>query len=149
VNESSAGIRLRRDLVAGLGVVAMSVLLLIVPVVVYATAMVIRERGAPDQAAIDAFAAAMSPVVMPWLVRLLTLLAAFRVVRRSESPRVVDGIAVGAVAGLLGLAVMLAFGGPLTLRAVALALLVVGIGWVGGIGGRMLPRPERGPRARA
>lgn len=136
----SLGIRLRRVLSAAFAVIALSFLLLFVPIIVYAFVLAFRARGAPDQAAINHFAAIVSPALMPWLERLLTLLLAFWVVRRTEAARAADGLFVGVLAGLLSLAVMLAFGGQLAVRSLLLSLVVVGLGWLGGfVGQRMSP----------
>ena len=134
----SSGIRLRRDLIAALGVIVVSFLLLFLPIVVYAFMLAFRARGAPDQAAINHFAAVLSPALMPWLVRLLTLLLAFWTVWRSEAPHTADGLVVGVVAGLLNLAVTLAFGGAPSLRSLVVFLVVVGLGWLGGFVGRRM-----------
>jgi hypothetical protein len=134
------GIRLRRVLSAAFAVIALSFLLLFVPIIIYAFVLAFRARGAPDQAAINHFAAMISPALMPWLERLLTLFLAFRVVRRTEAARAADGLFVGVLSGLLSLAVMLAFGGRLTVRSLLLFLVVVGVGWLGGfVGQKMSP----------
>jgi hypothetical protein len=140
VDGQSLGIRLRRVLSAAFAVIALSFLLLFVPIIVYAFVLAFRARGAPDQAAINHFAAIVSPALMPWLERLLALLLAFWVVRRTEAARAADGLFVGVLAGLLSLAVMLAFGGQLAVRSLLLSLVVVGLGWLGGfVGQRMSP----------
>jgi hypothetical protein len=140
VDRRSLGIRSRRVLCAAFAVIALSFLLLFVPIIIYAFVLAFRARGAPDQAAINHFAAIVSPALMPWLERLLTLLLAFWVVRRTEAARAADGLFVGVVAGLLSLAVMLAFGGQLAVRSLLLSMVVVGLGWLGGfVGQRMSP----------
>jgi hypothetical protein len=140
VDGKSLGIRLRRVLSAAFGVIALSFLLLCVPILIYAFVLAFRARGAPDQAALNHFAATVSPALLPWLERLLTLLLAYWVVRRSEAARAADGLSVGVLAGLLSLAVMLAFGGQLAVRSLLLSLVVVGLGWLGGfVGQRMSP----------
>jgi hypothetical protein len=141
VDGRSLGIRFRRILGAGFAVIALSLLLLFVPVIVYAFVLAFRARGAPDQVAINVFAAMISRALMPWLVRLLTLLLAFWVVRRNGTARAVDGLFVGVLAGVLSLAVTLAFGGRLDVRNLLLFLVVVVLGWLGGlVGRRMSPR---------
>ena len=134
----SSGIRLRRVLTAALAVIVVSFLLLFVPIIVYAFMLAFRARGAPDQAAINHFAAVLSPALMPWLVRLLTLLLAFWVVSRTEAARALDGLVVGVLAGLLNLAVTLAFGGRLAARNLVLFLVVAALGWLGGFAGRKI-----------
>jgi hypothetical protein len=130
-----------RVLGAGFAVIALSFVLLFVPVFVYAFALAFRARGAPDQAAISHFAATFSPVLMPWLERGLTLVLAFWVVRRADPARAVDGLLVGVLAGLLGTGVTLAFGGSLAVRSGVSFLIVVALGWLGGfLGQKMSPR---------
>jgi hypothetical protein len=134
-------LRIRRVLGAGFAVIALSFLLLFVPIIVYAFALAFQARGAPDQAAINRFAAMLSPALMPWLERVLALALAFWVVRRTKAARAVDGLFVGVLAGLLGTGVTLAFGGSLSMRSMASFLIIVGLGWLGGfVGQKMSPR---------
>ena len=138
VDHGSKGIRVRRALGAGFAAIAGSFLLLFVPIIVYAFVLAFRARGFPDQAAINHFAAVVSPVWMPWLERVLTLVLAFWAVRRNEQARAVDGLAVGVLAGLLGLGVTLAFGGSLAARTMVLFVILVGLGWLGGLVGKKM-----------
>jgi hypothetical protein len=124
---------------AGIGVIAGSFLLLFIPIIVYAFVLAIRALGAPDQAAINHFAATLSPALMPWLERVLTPILAYWVVRRTEEARAIDGLAVGLLAALLGLGVTLAFGGSLAARSVVSFLILVGLGWLGGLVGQRFP----------
>ena len=140
MDERSWGTRIRRALTAAVAVMAASFVALFVPIVVYAFVSACRARGAPDQAAINSFAATISPVLMPWFVRAGTLFASFWIVRRNAAARAIDGLVVGAAAGALSLAVSLAFGGRLDLRSLLLFLVAAGLGWLGGLAGRMMPR---------
>jgi len=79
-----------------------------------------------------------SPALMPWFERVLTPVLAFWVVRRKEQARAVDGLAVGFLAGLLGLVVTLAFGGSLDARSMVSFLILVGLGWLGGLVGQRM-----------
>jgi hypothetical protein len=140
VDKGSPGTRWRRILSAGFAVIALSFIVLFVPIIIYAFVLAFQARGVPDQAAINHFAATISPALMPWLERLLTLLMGFWVVRRSEAARATDGLFVGIVAGLLGLAVTLAFGRQLGVSSLLPLLVMVGLGWLGGfVGQRMSP----------
>jgi hypothetical protein len=131
---------LRRVAGAALAVIGASFLVLFVPIIVYAFVLAARARSAPDQVAINQFAATISPVLMPWLEAVLTLLLAFRVVRRNEAARAVDGLVLGVLSGLLSVAVTLAFGGRLAVRSLLLFLVVAALGWLGGfVGRRMSP----------
>jgi hypothetical protein len=128
-------------LAGGFAVIAGSFLLVFVPIIVYAFVLAVRALGAPDQAAINRFAAMVSPALMPWLERVLTPVLAFWVVRRTEEARAIDGLAVGLLAALLGLGVTLAFGGSLAARSMVPFLILVGLGWLGGlVGERMSAR---------
>ena len=138
VDHGSKGIRVRRVLGAGLAAIAGSLLLLFVPIIVYAFVLAFRARGFPDQAAINHFAAVVSPAWMPWLERVLTPVLAFWVVRRDEQARAVDGLAVGLLAGLLGLGVTLAFGGSLAVSSAVSFLILLGLGWLGGLVGKRM-----------
>ena len=141
VSHRTEGARARRVLLAGLAVLAGSFLLLFVPIIVYAFVLAFRARGFPDQAAINHFAAVVSPAWMPWLERVLTTVLAFWVVRGNVQARAVDGLAVGVLGGLLGLGVTLAFGGSLSAPTIVSFLVLVGLGWLGGlVGQRMTPR---------
>ena len=120
---------------------ALSFLILTVIVAVYAFVLAFQTRGAPDQAAISHFAARVSPKLMPWLEGALTFLAAVIVARRAEKARATQGLFIGILAGLLSLAVPLAFAGRLGLRNLVLFLIIVVLGWVGGFVGQK--RTER------
>ena len=73
---------------------------------------------------------------MPWLEMLLTLVVALSVARRAEQASIIHGLFIGILAGLLSLAVTLAFGGRLGLHNLALFPIVVGLGWLGGFVGQ-------------
>jgi hypothetical protein len=133
---SLSKIRWCRVLGAAFAVVALSFLLLMVIVTAYAFVLAFQARGAPDQIAINHFAASVSRGLMPWLEMVLTLLLAFRVARRTEGARLISGLIVGILAGLLSLAVTLAFGGRLGLHNTLFLLIVVALGWLGGFIGQ-------------
>src|ERR1039457_6939876 len=127
---SLSKIRWRRVLGAAFAVIALSFLIPIVIITVYAFVLAFQARGAPDQTAINHFAASVSPKLMPWLEMVLTLLLAFRVARRTEGASIISGLIVGILAGLLSLAVTLAFGG-----GVGFSVPRFPFCWVGGGGG--------------
>jgi hypothetical protein len=143
---------------AGFAVIGLSFLVLFVPIIVYAFELAVSARGVPNQAAINTFAATLSPALMPWAERVLTLVVAFWVVRRAAARRAVDGLLVGLVAGLLSIAVTLAFGGVLAIGSVVVVVILVGLGWLGGFVGHRLQQgtptdapstesPSKGPKA--
>ena len=71
---SLSKIRWRRVLSAAFAVIALSLLIPIVILTVYAFVLAFQARGAPDQTAINHFAASVSPKLIPWLEMVLTLL---------------------------------------------------------------------------
>ena len=137
--QSSSGIGWLRILGAALAVIALSFLSLMAMTTAYALVLAFQARGAPDQTAINHFAARISPRLMPWLEMLLTLVVAFRVTRRSRKASLMHGLLIGILAGLLSLAVSLAFGARLGLRNLLLLLIVAGLGWLGGFAGQKRP----------
>ena len=133
---SLSKIRWCRVLGAAFSVIALSFLIPIVIITVYAFVLAFQARGAPDQTSINHFAASVSPKLMPWLEMVWTLLLAFRVARRTEGASMISGLIVGILAGLLSLAVTLAFGGRLGLHNSLFLLIVVALGWLGGFIGQ-------------
>jgi hypothetical protein len=136
MNFSLAKIRWRHVLGASFAVIVLSFLIPIVIITVYAFALAFRARGAPGQSAINHFAASVTPKLMPWLEMVLTLLFAFRVARTTEGGSIISGLIVGILAGLLSLAVTLAFGGRLGLHDSLFLLILVALGWLGGSSGK-------------
>jgi hypothetical protein len=136
MNYSLSQLRWLRVLGAALAVIALSFLLLAVIITVYAFVLAFQARGAPDQTAINLFAARVSPKSMPWLEMLLTLLVAVKIARQTEEASIIHGLFVGILAGLLSVAVTLAFGGRLGLHNLLFFLIVVGLGWLGGFVGQ-------------
>ena len=136
MNYSLSSVRWLRILIAAVAVIAVSFLLLMVIITGYAFVLAFQVRGAPDQNAINHFAAKVSPKLMPWLEMLLTLVVTFIVARRAETASIVQGLFIGILAGLLSLAVILAFGGQLGLHNLVFLLTVVGLGWLGSFVGQ-------------
>ena len=133
---SLSGVRWLRVLGAALAVIALSFLVLTAIITIYAVVLAFRARGAPDQNAINHFAARVSPKLLPWLEMLLTLIVALRVARRAGMASIMHGFFIGILAGLLSLAVTLAFGGRLGALNLLFFLIVVGLGWLGGFVGQ-------------
>ena len=132
MNYSLSSIRWLRVLSAALAVIALSFLILTVIIALYAFGLAFQARGAPDQTAINHFAARVSPRVMPWLEVVLTFLAAVVVSRRTEKDGAIHGFFIGILAGLLSLAVPLALSGRLGFHNLVFFLIAVGLGWLGG-----------------
>ncbi|MGA7410761.1 MAG: hypothetical protein WBW33_09760 [Bryobacteraceae bacterium] len=129
---SPTGIRWLRVLGASLAVIALSFLALMIIIAVDAFVLAFRARGAPDQNAINHFAAWVSPRLMPWLEMLLTLVVAYGVAHRAEKAISMHGLLIGILVALLSLTVTLAFGGRLGLHNWLFAIGVTGLGWLGG-----------------
>ena len=136
MNYSLSRIRWPRVLGAALAVIALSFLVLMVIIAVHAFYLAFQARGAPDQKAINHFAAMVSPKLTPWLEMLLTLAVAISVARRVGNARIMHGLVIGALAGILSVLVTLPFGGRLGLHNLLFFLIVVGLGWLGGFIGR-------------
>lgn len=136
MSSSLAGIRWRRVFGAAFAVIGLSFLFLIVITTVYAFVLAFQARGAPNQTAINHFAASIGSTLMPWLEMIFTLLLAFRVARKTDAAGMVSGLIVGILAGLLSLAVTLAFGGRLGLHNSLFLLIVVALGWLAGFLGQ-------------
>lgn len=133
---SLSKIRWRSVLGAAFAVMAVSFLIPIVIITVYAFVLAFQARGAPDQTAINHFAASVSPKLMPWLEMVLTLLLAFSIARKTEEAGIISGLIVGILATLLSLAVILAFGGRLGLHNSLCLLIIAALGWLGGLIGQ-------------
>lgn len=133
---SFARVRWRRVIGAAFAVVALSFLILIVIVTIYAFVLAFQARGAPNQAAINHFAASVSPKLMPWIEAVMTFLFALKVAREVEEVRIVSGAIVGILAGLLSTAITLAFGGRMGLHNSLFLLFVAALGWFGGFLGQ-------------
>ena len=136
MNYSLSSVRWLRVLSAAVAVIALSFLILTVITTVYAFVLAFQARGAPDQNAINHFAERVSPKLMPWFETLLTLVVALIVARRAEKASIIHGLFIGILAGLLSMAVTLAFGGRLGLHDIVFFLIVVGLGWLGGFVGQ-------------
>jgi hypothetical protein len=130
-----ASARWLRVLGAAAAVIVLSFLVLTAIVAAYAFVLAFQARGAPDQIAINRFATTISPGTMPWLEALLTFLVAWRISRVTGASKV-DGVLVGVLSGLLSIAIVLAFGGHLTLRSLVVFLALATLGWLGGLAGR-------------
>jgi hypothetical protein len=136
MNFSVSSIRWLRVLSAALAVIGLAFLVLAIIIAGQAFVLAFQARGAPDQTAINHFAARVSPRLMPWLEVFLTFLAATVVARRTEDAGATHGLFIGILAGVLSLAVSLAFGGRLGLHKGVFFLIIVGLGWLGGFVGQ-------------
>ena len=130
-----ATIRWIRCVLAGVGAVAASVLLIAIVVFGYAFSLAFQVHGAPDQASIHAFAQRLAPVWGPVVRVVLTLVAGVWASRGMKSP-VLQGVVVGATAAMAGL--LLAW--PPTLRGGVVFGAVLAAGIAGGVmGSRRVP----------
>jgi hypothetical protein len=136
MSNSLSSVRWLRILIAAVAVIAVSFLILIVIVTGYAFVLAFQVRGAPDQNAINHFAARVSPKLMPWLEMFLTLVVSLIIARRAGTASILHGFFIGILAGLLSLVVTLAFGERLCLHSLVFFLTVVGLGLLGGFVGQ-------------
>ena len=143
MNSSFSSIRWLRILGGALAVIAISFLILMVLIAVYAFVLALQARGAPDQAAINHFAARVGPRLIPWLEMLLTLIVALSVAETVEKACVIHGLFIGILAGLLSCAVTLTCGGQLCLHKFIFFIITVGMGLLGGFVGREKGQSER------
>jgi hypothetical protein len=136
MNYSLSSVRWLRILIAAVAVIVVSFLILMVIITGYAFVLAFQVRGAPDQNAINHFAARTSPKLMPWLEMLLTLVVSLIIARRTGTASIVHGLFIGILAGLLSLVVVLAFGGQLGLHNLVFLLTILGLGLLGGFVGQ-------------
>lgn len=136
MNDSISNIRWLRILGAAVGVIAVSFLIPMCLTTAYAFVLAFQARGAPDQTDINHFAAWISPRIIPYLEMLLTFVSAFIVARRTERSRVLHGLLIGILVGLLSTGMALAFGGHLGLRSLIYFIVTTTLGYLGGIVGR-------------
>ncbi|HEY3412903.1 MAG TPA: hypothetical protein VGM51_07590 [Armatimonadota bacterium] len=135
MSSTVTGIRWKHVVSAALSVIAMAFLVLVIIIAGYAFALAFQVRGTPDQIAINHFAARISPRLMPWLVAVFAFMAACFVARKPGVSGVTHGLLIGILAGLLSVAVRLAFGARLGLHSAIFLLIVAALGWLGGVAG--------------
>ena len=116
---------------AGLLAFVVSMAVIAATVAGYAFAIAIKANGPPDPHKISVFASRVPPMLGPFVLTLLVLLAARWVVRRARSTRLFHGVLVGVVATLPTLLFMRRFSLG---EVVSLLLPLVG-GLVGAYGG--------------
>lgn len=133
---SIARVRWRPVVGAAFAVIVVSFLIPLAIVTVYAFVLAFQARGAPDQTAIQHFAASISPKLMPWTETVLTFLFALKVARKTDETGVVSGLAVGILAGVLSSAVTLFYAGRIGLHNAVFPLLLVALGLIGGFIGQ-------------
>ncbi len=141
---SLSTIRWLRIFGAALAVIALSFLILTVITTAYAFVLAFKVRGAPDQTAINSFAQGIGIKLMLWLEVVMTFLAALIVTRRTKESSATYGLFIGAVVGLLSLALSLAFGGRISLEDLVFFLIVIGLGWLGGFVGQKRSAAHKG-----
>jgi len=132
-------IRWLRVLGVAISVIAFSFIALMVITAGYACVLAWQARGAPDQGAISRFAAAVSPRLMPWLECVLALILSYTVGRKIEEGGTIQGLLIGILAGVLGLAVALFFRGHLSPSSLIFSFGVAGAGCIGGFLGEKWP----------
>ena len=124
-------LRLGRVFLVGMGVFVVSFLLVTLIIAAYALALGFEARGAPDQAEIQRFADSVAPWAGPVIGILLTLGAAVWTARRVPAHKALHGLLLGAVVGLLFLAVGTM--GGITMTDLLGLAMIAAAGWVGGV----------------
>ncbi len=124
---------------AALAVIASSFIALMAVTVGYAFVLAYQARGAPDQGAINHFAAGISPILMPWLECFLALILSFAIGRKTAGRSTTQGLLIGILAGMLGLAVARFFRGHFGTSSAMFSLGVAGAGYLGGLLGEKWP----------
>jgi hypothetical protein len=136
---SFAHVRWLRVLAVAISVIALSFVVLLIITTGYAFVLAYQVRGTPDQSAIGRFAAQISPGLMPWLECMLALILSFRVGRKSDESSTTQGILIGTLAGILGLAVALFFRGHISSSSLLFSIGVAAAGCIGGLFGEKWP----------
>jgi hypothetical protein len=139
MDSSISRLRWLRILGAALGVIALSFVALTVITAGYAFVLAYQARGAPDQSAINRFAAEISPKILPWLECLLALALSYTVGRKTGEGSTTQGLLIGILAGVLGLAIALFFRGHLSPGSVLFSIGVAVAGCIGGLFGEKWP----------
>jgi multisubunit Na+/H+ antiporter MnhB subunit len=139
MNFTVSRLRWLRIFGAALAVVALSLVVVMLVTAGYAFYLAYQARGAPDQSAINRFASGISPIFVPWLECFLALILSFKIGRKTEAGSTTQGLFIGILAGLLGLAVALFFRGHLSPSSVIFSLGVAGAGCLGGFLGEKWP----------
>lgn len=139
MNSSISRLRWLRILSAALAVIAFSLVAVMIVTAGYAFLLAYQARGAPDQSAINRFAAEISPVFVPWLECFLALILSFTIGRKTDGCSTTQGFFIGILAGMLGLAVARFFRGHLSPSSVIFSFGVVGAGYIGGWLGEKWP----------
>jgi hypothetical protein len=132
---SLSTVRWLRVLGAAVAVIALSFLVLTGVVTVYSFILAFQARGSPDQAAISQFGRSVSRWLIPLSEMTFTLLAAAVVARKTDKAGLLHGLLVGIAVGLLDVIVTLTFHGRLDFLKLSLVLIIVGLGWLGGLVG--------------
>ena len=96
-----AGVRWIATVVAGIAVIACTLLSTTLVVTVYASYLAFQARGAPDQEVINQFAAQVAPWLSPLMQVLFTVAAAAVVTRKSRAHPGVQGLLVGIFTALI------------------------------------------------
>jgi hypothetical protein len=139
MNSSILRLRWLRILGAALAVIGFSFVALMIVTAGYAFVLAYQARGAPDQSAINRFAAEISPRFVPWLECFLALLLSFTIGRKTDRCSITQGLLIGILAGMLGLAVALFFRGHLSSSSIVFSFGVAGAGCIGGLLGKKWP----------
>lgn len=130
---SLTNVRWFRIIVSAFIVIALSLLVVTLITTGYAFVLAFEARGRPDQAAVSHFAARISQWSTPLLEMFLTFFVTILATRKMTRNIYIHGVFIGILIGLLNVAVKLGYGSQLNYRSFIFFLILIGIGWLGGI----------------
>ncbi len=113
-------------------VIALSYLIIILITTGYAFILAFQVRGKPDQAAISHFAEMLGRWLMPLLEMLLTFFVALISTKKIVKDISFNGLTMGILAGMFGVALNFAYDSQFNYRTVLLFLIMAGSGFLGG-----------------
>ena len=125
-------IRWIRVISSALIAIALSYLIIILITTGYAFILAFQVRGKPDQAAIRHFAEMLGRRLMPSLEILVTFFVALISTKKIGKDISLNGLLIGILAGMFGVALKFAYGNQFNYRAVLLFLIITGFGLLGG-----------------
>ena len=118
-----------RIVLAGIAVPVTALLLVTLVTTGYAFTLAFAAHGAPDQARIGQFAAYLGRSYWGILQILLTVPAAAWAIRKVQTSHQLHGVLIGLVVAATGFMMSV----TISVRTIAVFVLTVGAGWLGGV----------------
>jgi len=126
-------IRWIRVVVSSFLIIVLSFLVITIITAGYSFVLAFEVHGKPDQAAISHFAATISRWMMSLFEMFFTFIIALISTKKVGNNISIHGLLIGILAGLLCTVMKISFGGQLNYRTYIFFLIIVGLGFVGGI----------------